>query len=224
MGLVKSICVGILISITSISASAGLISTDWKEANDELVTLDEATGIEWLDLTETMGLSINEVSELLDTTYLGWRLPTFDEVLNLYSNIDSDIAMSTDSMNFLSMEESAAKAVVDLFGVTKYHTGSRWNLKLYISGGNYVSFNTQDTVYAEVRYATDNTYQNSNQYMLNNNYVTSGFNYTNTGVGVYLVNGGETTLVPEPASVGILGLALLTLVRCRTKYRIHSKK
>ncbi len=37
------------------NANAGLISIDWKTAGDNLITYDTNTGLNWLDLTETVG-------------------------------------------------------------------------------------------------------------------------------------------------------------------------
>ena len=68
------------ISMASMSASAELIGTDWKADGDKLATLETVSGIEWLDLTQTIGKSINDVQELLDTTFAGWRLPRRVEV------------------------------------------------------------------------------------------------------------------------------------------------
>jgi hypothetical protein len=43
------------------TAQAALIERDWQVAGDAALTYDTATGLEWLDLTETSGLSFNEV-------------------------------------------------------------------------------------------------------------------------------------------------------------------
>lgn len=45
------------------------------------VTRDDVTGLEWLDLTFTVGMSYNDVSASLDDIYGGgWRYATFDEI------------------------------------------------------------------------------------------------------------------------------------------------
>ncbi|MEG3764920.1 hypothetical protein [Alteromonas sp. 14N.309.X.WAT.G.H12] len=64
------------------SANAELVETDWLTDGDGLATLDTTTGLEWLDLTVTDSLSINEVSLELGEggDYEGWRLPTAEEV------------------------------------------------------------------------------------------------------------------------------------------------
>lgn len=57
-------------------AEASFIKTDWQVAGDRKAVLDSTTGIEWLNLTQTNGLSVNQVISQLDTTFKGWRLPT----------------------------------------------------------------------------------------------------------------------------------------------------
>jgi hypothetical protein len=56
----KITLIALLISATS--AHAELVATDWKNTGDGLATLDTATGIEWLDLTQTDNMSINQSS------------------------------------------------------------------------------------------------------------------------------------------------------------------
>lgn len=69
------------------SANAALVSTDWKSAGDAKATLDTATGLEWLDLSHTLGNSMAEVQSTLSTTFAGWRLPTKQEVNQLLSGL-----------------------------------------------------------------------------------------------------------------------------------------
>lgn len=73
--------------LISTQASAAFVPTDWKSSGDGLATLDTETGLEWLDLTQTGGKSINEVKALLGTTYEGWRMPTYEEIYQLASSM-----------------------------------------------------------------------------------------------------------------------------------------
>lgn len=62
------------------------VETDWVSERDTRSTLDSSTGIEWLDLNETKGLSINAVMARLSGDLKGWRLPTATEVDQMLSN------------------------------------------------------------------------------------------------------------------------------------------
>jgi hypothetical protein len=74
------------IALASMSANAELVSTDWKNTGDALATLDESTGIEWLDLSQTSNMSIDQTENLLSSTFAGWRLSTRSEVTQLMVN------------------------------------------------------------------------------------------------------------------------------------------
>ena len=62
--------------LASVAANATFVSTDVYEVGDGLATLQAETGIEWLSLSQTKNMSLLQVSNLLDSTFKGWRLPT----------------------------------------------------------------------------------------------------------------------------------------------------
>ncbi|RDH87232.1 MAG: hypothetical protein DIZ78_05370 [endosymbiont of Escarpia spicata] len=55
-----TLCLG-LFTLATTTADASLLSTDWKSVGDELITVDDS-GLEWLDLTATSGMTYNQVS------------------------------------------------------------------------------------------------------------------------------------------------------------------
>lgn len=75
-----------LVSITSV-AQAEFTHVDWLTANDQQVTLDSNTGLEWLKLNNTRNKSIDVVKSELDSEYAGWRLPSKFEVNTLFSTL-----------------------------------------------------------------------------------------------------------------------------------------
>jgi opacity protein-like surface antigen len=112
-----------LIGMSS-SASAGFVDTDWKTTGDGLASLHEETGLEWLDFTQTIGLSINGVKSLLDTTYEGWRLPSQAEVNHVMHAI-TGLATENNGYKFYTggpyrsqwgTYKSEARAVINTFG------------------------------------------------------------------------------------------------------------
>ena len=68
------------VALSSVGASAELISTDWLVEGDNLVTLNTVSGKEYLDLTQTKGMSIDMVKSLMSTTYSGWHIASFAEM------------------------------------------------------------------------------------------------------------------------------------------------
>ena len=52
----------LLVSVSRLATQAALVEADWKTAGDKLLLQDAATGLEWLDLTETLAQSFEQVS------------------------------------------------------------------------------------------------------------------------------------------------------------------
>src|SRR5215470_4861134 len=49
-------------------------------------TTDTATGLDWLDVTQTQGLSYNAVTSLFGSTLAGWQFATLAQVSKLYDD------------------------------------------------------------------------------------------------------------------------------------------
>lgn len=64
------------------SVNMALLEKDWRTAGDKLLTLDDTTGLEWLDLTQTDALSFNDVSAQLGPggNFESFRFATLSEV------------------------------------------------------------------------------------------------------------------------------------------------
>lgn len=73
--------------LLSVNAHAGFVETDWQTVGDKKATLHQETGLEWLDLTVTGGKTINEVRAMLNTSLVGWRMPTYDEIKQLAASM-----------------------------------------------------------------------------------------------------------------------------------------
>jgi hypothetical protein len=77
----------LLASALSLSAHAEVINTDWKSAGDNLVITDTVTGLEFLKLTETTGMSYTEVFNQINTTYAGWSFSSSEQITSMLSNL-----------------------------------------------------------------------------------------------------------------------------------------
>ena len=70
------------------AANAALIERDRYNPNDGLITFDSTTGLEWLDVSETQGMSYNDVLSDQSIQFDGWRYATKGEVGDLFGYID----------------------------------------------------------------------------------------------------------------------------------------
>ena len=86
----------IFLSALYFNVNAVLVSMDWQLSGDDLITHDTVTGLNWLDLTETNGVSYNYVSTQLGSggKFEGFRYATVEEVIDLWANFD--IGLSSD--------------------------------------------------------------------------------------------------------------------------------
>lgn len=220
--------------LVSSMANAGFVSTDWKVASDSYATLHQETGKEWLDLTRTDGMSVNEVMAQLGEggMFAGWRLPRYDEVIALmtsYTGVNfggTTTSFSSAGVNGLAMD------FINQFGMTHFGGES--------SNGNWYSYGLHLDEAGNVKVA-GTRHQNSfgNRY----GYLYAGYSdfyldFKSTVYGVFLVSDGGTTYssitnpqlninnpdapinsvdVSAPLSLAGAGLMVFGLIRLRKK-------
>jgi len=221
--------------ILSSQVHAGFVKTDWLSDGDNLALLHEETGIEWLSLGVTDYMSINQVKGLLDTTFAGWRLPTYNEVnyaIGTFWGLDFEALNNQTFYPSSAAGESLAMSFESVFGQTARYSGSTFSFGLYES-------DTEENValMSGSRYTHVSGY-NTIVYDDNPSGTHDGFHEY---YGVYLVSDGGTTLsslndpslninnpnapinnpvseVSEPAAATLIGLGLLSLfIRRKTK-------
>lgn len=73
-----------------------LTKTDAFSAGDGKAVRDTNTNLIWLNFGINNGLSFNQIMSELNTTYQGWRLPTEQEVRDLWSRLFASNVSSDD--------------------------------------------------------------------------------------------------------------------------------
>jgi hypothetical protein len=226
------------ITLSSMSASAEFIKTDWKEVGDNLAVVDKGTGLEWLNLSQTDGMSISQVDTLLSTTFYGWRFPSRNEVnIAMTSLTGVDAITPSDNVTVKYSEEGVQKAIAyeDALGSTGV-SRTQASDNTHYSYGHYYDDPTDlgSLIYfGGVTYYYDNGYMSAvyDDNVRNND----AYTFSHQLYGVYLVSEGGTTLssindpsinatanVPLPATTVLLGLGLLGFFAPRKKssYRL----
>ena len=215
----KAIAALALSALMSVSAHAGLSKIDWKTEGDNRIVLDSDTGIEWLPLSNTLGMSIDQVSAELGPggQYEGWRLPTAKEVEGLMTTIypaatnqfSNDGSQTVSGYNWYTggsdYYASYRTAWSNWMGLTYYTTGHKSTYKRYWqSYGLYMSDNPDDPSLAD-----EDVLMSGFAYQKHNTTTSRSYKYyyyiysdrtgyststKNGNTGVYLVNDGGVSL------------------------------
>ena len=135
------------------SASAAIISVDWKTSGDNLVTRDTVSGLDWLDLTETNGLSYDYVGGQLTAggQFAGWHVANGLEVVDLFANfgidlsqgaptillfLDPAVVTATDFLGNIAAEDPSLNKPYGVLGVTS-DTYAGFPLRLGVAQSPY---------------------------------------------------------------------------------------
>lgn len=119
---------------TSLDARAVLVEGDLVSSGDGMITLDTATGLEWLDVTATTNMSALDVLASSFVTTDGFRYATTSEVCDFYSTHVVTLSVCP-PVNF-DVFAVDSTAVLHLLGVTQ---GTSVNNGIYadLDGGSF---------------------------------------------------------------------------------------
>ncbi len=192
MNLFKTLLFTSLVALGA-SAQAEVVQVDWKYQNDRKATLHVETGLEWLDLKVTEGMSLDFVATKISADYpysdtlAGWRFPTPEEIdvfaREMFPGINS---MTGDEWSYSSSDGSyknTLQGAYNLLGGSSstanyHHVGGIFqahddSVKMY--GARYYLYNNNTATWADAPWSTNTS--------------TSSTNY-----GVWLVSDGGTTI------------------------------
>jgi hypothetical protein len=82
-------------AVVAFNANAALVNENWNGGVNN-ITRDDVTGLRWLDLTETRGMSRDAIIPMLQAgeLYEGFRYATNEEVVALWNNFGIDLSLS----------------------------------------------------------------------------------------------------------------------------------
>jgi hypothetical protein len=195
---------------TPFFAHAAFVSLDWKTSGDALITRDTATGLEWLDITETTERSFTDVKSQFSVggEFSGFRYASDTEVIQLlrnfgFNNFDSyyhaeDFQAGSDFFEYLGIN-SFIPAVAGRSGTI---SSPGYNQGIFVA-----ACFSNDPVYCAGDINNESRMQGEKAYvrMAEINFDTVGFMYAN-----WLVR-DKSLSVPEPALLLFLLLALCTV-------------
>lgn len=205
----KSLILGNLLAILTlfftVQAKAALVSVDWKATDDNLITRDTSSRLEWLDLTETNGLTYNYVSSQFGSgdTYEGFRYATYNETQQLFTNFRLPLENSiTPRVNMLESIEQIISYMGDV--MNEYDPAYNGVSGLVDSIPNSVSAHYRLGAYHRNDRSEDGLetlIDSGSHYVLDSNSAVYA--------GSYLV---RVSTVPIPAAAWLFGSGLLGLI------------
>ena len=213
-----------LLTIFSIANAQALpiIQADAFSAGDNKAIIDTSTGLTWLDFGVNKAMSFNDVMDKLNTTYVGWRLPTQNEVYSLWDRLLTGIS-SDDGYE-----------IFDIWGANRgphdHSPYSAWGY--FIDDNGYLGHGAL----LETGNVVENTYGGPDKYYLDGTveggvYLGAGKVYDGS-LSYYPFNMGieeistllvrdtavtNSTSVPEPSAILLFGLGLFGLALSRRR-------
>lgn len=204
------------LSTAATTQALPIVQADAFSVGDNKAALETGTGLVWMDFGVNQHYSYSQVVSKLNTEYLGWRLPTQSEVINLWSGLFSTMPgwLTNTGIGFIGSTslDSEFDNIFAVFGsgldstniTTDMNTGvtETWTAR---SGFGVFKFDSGNFGMVSMESPYDAVHVSEALYLDLHGVDASDW------YGTMLV---KNTNVPEPSSVILLGFGLL-LVRRR---------
>jgi len=192
----------VAVLLSPMAANAVLIEGLCDATADSTVTCDTDTGLEWLDLTETLGLTANQfLADVGGWISQGWDLAFGTDVEVLFADAGfTDLNVASPALL------AAAQLMLDLFGTTgvanagPFGEGFAFESPTLVSGPFYQVAGTIGFANGSANCCFD-------------------YDFVNTRIGIWANRIGAVA-VPEPGTLALLGLGLAGMGLARRRRKV----
>lgn len=185
------------------AVQAILIEKDLYSNGDGLITYDSKTGLEWLDLTETINLNFNDVFEktLSGGIYDDWQIANNADVTQLWNNAGINII----TFNLLASNYEPVNYLLDFLGRTHFDPIV---VDYSLSWGRTNNSYSANMHNVTLLWETDLYNRPEGLAAINTNPQQQPNDVSSPTMGTYLFRVAQ---IPEPPAIAIMGLGLLGL-------------
>lgn len=204
--------VAALLSLAATSPQASLVERDFAAANDGLLIFDSATNREWVDVTHTTGMSVNQFFSSSIYANAGFKLAKNADVSQFFYDAGASIVSTGGGTNYQVGNYAAAVLLNTLMEHQSPYRDSGGNS--WVHGYTDFGSATQLTL---SRFITNGT--TTATFDLNTNGTSWTRSSTNSAIGLFAYREVAANAVPEPTSLALVGIGILGLagMSCKKK-------